>query len=60
MNGKFGAKGITLGAGKAVSAVSPGEGHGQGSGTKNDRERLLENDRKHRRNVLRKKPPVVT
>jgi len=60
MTGKFGAKGITLGAGKAISAVSPGEGHGEGSGGKNDRERLLENDRKHRRNVLRKKPPVVT
>ncbi|CAE6998344.1 hypothetical protein HRS9139_04175 [Pyrenophora teres f. teres] len=60
MTGKFGATGITLGAGKAISAVSPGEGYGEGSGGKNDRERLLENDKKHRRNVLRKKPPVFT
>ncbi|KAH6864969.1 hypothetical protein J4E91_006677 [Alternaria rosae] len=62
MAGKFGANGITLGAGKAVSGVTitQGEGFGEGSGTnkdKNDRERLLEADRKQRRNVLKKRQP---
>jgi lysosomal acid lipase/cholesteryl ester hydrolase len=49
-SGKFGAKGITIGAGKAVSGVTRGEG----SGSANDRERLLEEDGKRRRSVLKR------
>jgi lysosomal acid lipase/cholesteryl ester hydrolase len=44
--GKVGAKGITIGASKAVSAVSTGEGYGEGH-----------NIAKQRRNTLKKKPP---
>jgi lysosomal acid lipase/cholesteryl ester hydrolase len=61
MAGKFGANGITLGAGKAVSGVTQGEGFdfGEGSSDKSkiNRERLLEADRKQRRNVLKKRQP---
>jgi lysosomal acid lipase/cholesteryl ester hydrolase len=61
MAGKFGANGITIGAGKAVSGVTitQGEDFGKGSSNKSqiDRERLLEADRKQRRNVLKKRQP---
>ena len=61
MAGKFGANGITLGASKAVSGLTQGEGFNFGEGSSNksqiDRERLLEADRKQRRNVLKKRHP---
>ncbi|EUC40950.1 hypothetical protein COCMIDRAFT_107493 [Bipolaris oryzae ATCC 44560] len=53
MAGKFGAKGITVGASKAVSAVSTGEGIGEGH---NSATTTTEN-KKQRRNTLKKKQP---
>ncbi|RAR10710.1 lysosomal acid lipase cholesteryl ester hydrolase precursor [Stemphylium lycopersici] len=58
--GKVGAKGITIGASKAVSGVSTGEGYGQAHNSEKDRQRLLDADKKHRRNVLKKKPPPAS
>ena len=55
----FGDKGISLGVGRAVSAVSGSLGHGEGSGGGKDGENSTASDDKKKKKKGKKKPAAV-